>query len=253
MGSPRVSTVAIFLNAERFLEEAIASVLAQTFTDWELLLVDDGSSDGSSEIAHRYARKDERICYVEHAGHENRGAAASRNAGVQQSRGEFVAFLDSDDVWFPQKLARQISIFDAHPELALVFGASEYWHSWTGNSGDEDRDEIVLPGIRPGEVIEPPLLSKLRLSSRRGSRSLRFEPDDAARGRIASSIRGAVPRHLSALRGSVLPGEVLSSGTGLGQHGMLGSVPPASGLVHVDRGTHRAVPNRERPFPRMVG
>src|SRR5512147_1824882 len=103
---PLVSGVIIFWNAERFLQEAIESVLAQTYPSWELLLVDDGSTDGASEIARSYAaRHPERIRYLEHPGHRNRGMSASRNLGLQQSRGALVAFLDSDDVWLPEKLA----------------------------------------------------------------------------------------------------------------------------------------------------
>src|SRR6266545_8317921 len=97
--SPLVSTVMIFLDAEPFLEEAIDSVFVQTYRHWELLLVDDGSTDGSSDIAKRYAREHPgRVRYLEHPGHENRGTSASRNLGVRHSRGELVALLDADDV-----------------------------------------------------------------------------------------------------------------------------------------------------------
>ena len=94
-----VSTIIIFLNAERFLAEAIESVLAQTYPTWELWLVDDGSTDRSSQLARDYAaRHAARIHYLEHPGHENRGKSASRNLGLRHARGEYVALLDADDV-----------------------------------------------------------------------------------------------------------------------------------------------------------
>src|SRR5256885_11136720 len=117
-----VSVVMPFLNLAQYLGEAIESVLAQTYPSWELLLVDDGSTDGASEIARSYAaRHPERIRYLEHPGHRNRGMSASRNLGLQQSRGALVAFLDSDDVWLPEKLARQVATLDAHPEAQMTF------------------------------------------------------------------------------------------------------------------------------------
>src|SRR3954451_25115181 len=83
---PRVSVVTPFLNAERFLAEAVDSVLAQTYTDWELLLVDDGSSDGSTEVARNYVGLNPaRVRYLEHPGHMNRGTSASRNLGIRHT------------------------------------------------------------------------------------------------------------------------------------------------------------------------
>lgn len=97
-----VSATIAFLNAEKFLAETIESVLAQTYPNWELWLVDDGSTDGSSQIARDYAaRHADRIHYLEHPGHENRGKSASRNLGLRHARGRYVTWLDADDVWLP--------------------------------------------------------------------------------------------------------------------------------------------------------
>src|ERR1700691_6786421 len=105
---PFVSIITPFYNTERFLQEAIESVLAQTYSNWELLLVDDGSTDGSTAIAHRYAdRAPAKIRYLAHPGRENRGLSASRNLGIAGAGGEFLALLDADDVWLPQKLEQQ--------------------------------------------------------------------------------------------------------------------------------------------------
>jgi len=156
-GSPLVSTVVIFLDAARFLEEAIESVFAQTYRCWELVLVDDGSTDGSSEIARRYARQHpRRVRYVEHAGHANRGMSASRNAGVQRARGGLVALLDADDIWLPRKLEEQVAIAEAHPRVGLICGATTYWWSWNDSAR---RDVVMWPGVRQDVVHEPPQLS----------------------------------------------------------------------------------------------
>ena len=92
---PRVSVITPFLDNEVFLPEAIESVLAQTFKNWEYLLVDDGSGPEATAIAKQYANRfSGRIRYLEHPGHLNRGISASRNLGVHHARGEFIAFLD---------------------------------------------------------------------------------------------------------------------------------------------------------------
>ena len=96
---PMVSVITIFLNAEKFIQEAIESVLGQRHLDWELVLVDDGSIDASTGIAQGYARRyPNKIHYVEHENHENLGMSASRNLGIRESNGKYVAFLDADDV-----------------------------------------------------------------------------------------------------------------------------------------------------------
>jgi glycosyltransferase involved in cell wall biosynthesis len=166
---PTVSCIIIFLNEERFLADAINSVLAQSYADWELLLVDDGSSDGSSSIALGYAtRYGDRIRYLTHQGNANRGMSASRNLGLQHAEGRFVAFLDGDDVWLPDKLAQQIDLFNDHPEAVMVCGATEYWYGWNP-SDSAQADRIVHTGEEEGEPIlgqdriyrPPTLLKKL--------------------------------------------------------------------------------------------
>jgi glycosyltransferase involved in cell wall biosynthesis len=154
---PVVSAIIIFYNGKRFLGEAIDSVLAQTYPSWELLLVDDGSADGASEIARDYAaRHPERIRYLEHAGHRNRGMSASRNVGLQNSRGALVTFLDSDDVWLPEKLARQVAIVDAHPDAQMTFGPTRLWFGWTGEPADTARETLRPIQTAPDGLYRPP-------------------------------------------------------------------------------------------------
>ena len=160
MSRPLVSVVTIFLDAARFLDEAVASVLAQTYERWELLLVDDGSTDGSTEMARMWsARYPDRIRYLEHAGHANRGMSASRNLGIRHGQGQFVALLDSDDVWEPDKLARQVALLEAHPEAELVYGSPLYWFGWTGDPADVRRDWSPRTPVPAGTIVNPPELA----------------------------------------------------------------------------------------------
>lgn len=163
MGSkPLVSVIISFLNAEKFIQEAIESVLAQTYDNWELFLVDDGSTDGSTAIARHYAEKyPEKVRYLEHDGHQNRGVCASRNFGISKAKGEYIALLDADDVWLSHKLEQQVAILDSQPEAAMVYGSTQYWNSWTGKPEDIQRDYVPELGIQPDTLFKPPTLLTL--------------------------------------------------------------------------------------------
>jgi glycosyltransferase involved in cell wall biosynthesis len=162
---PLVSVIVPFFNAQEFLEEALESVFAQTFDDWELLLIDDGSSDGSSAIAERYAREHgERVRLLRHSGGVNRGMSASRNLGIDHARGAHIAFLDADDIWLPQKLERQVALSRQHPSAAMIYGPLTRWYSWTGEPEDAERDCVIHLGVAPDQLHHPPavLLAFLR-------------------------------------------------------------------------------------------
>jgi glycosyltransferase involved in cell wall biosynthesis len=162
--NPLVSAIIIFLNGERFIEEAIESVFAQTYAQWELLLVDDGSTDGSTAIARRYAEQSPtKVRYLEHENHQNRGMSASRNWGVKHAKGECIALLDADDVWFPQKLEQQVAILSSRPEAAMLYGRTQIWHSWTGTPEDSQRDQLLELGVQPNSLVQPPALFFLLL------------------------------------------------------------------------------------------
>lgn len=103
--SQLVSIIMPAYNAERYVADAIRSVLAQTYRDWELVVVDDGSKDGTGEVVRALAARDARIRYV---ARENGGQAAARNTGIRASRGTLVAFLDADDLWVEEKLELQL-------------------------------------------------------------------------------------------------------------------------------------------------
>lgn len=137
-----VSVITPFLNGNEFMDEAISSVLAQTYRSWELLLVDDGSSDESTAKAKRYAGiYPEKIQYLEHPGHENCGQGPSRNLANRHARGKYLAFLDVDDIWLPNKLTNQVQALDFNPEAAMTYGPYFFWYGWTGQPEDLDRDK----------------------------------------------------------------------------------------------------------------
>ena len=155
---PEVSAIIIFYNAQRFIREAIESVLAQTYKNWELILADDGSTDSSRDIAQDYAEMfPHRIHYVEHEGHKNRGMSATRNLAARDSRGKWLAFLDSDDVWHETKLEDQLRLLTEHSTAGLLYGSPLYWYSW---SQDLSHLDDYQPGVgaSAGSLVEPPEL-----------------------------------------------------------------------------------------------
>jgi glycosyltransferase involved in cell wall biosynthesis len=101
-----VSIITPTFNSERFIAETILSVQAQTYKDWEMIIVDDCSTDRTAEIVASFQEKDSRIKYLYNS--TNKGSAFSRNIAIQKAKGKWIAFLDSDDLWYPEKLEKQI-------------------------------------------------------------------------------------------------------------------------------------------------
>ncbi len=121
--NPLVSVVIIFLNEERYLLQAIDSVRIQDYPNWELILVDDGSTDGSRAIAERaQACAPEQIRYVQHPGGFNNGMSKSRNLGMSCASGHYITFLDADDFFLPRKLSIQVKLLQSHPGVAATTG-----------------------------------------------------------------------------------------------------------------------------------
>lgn len=115
--APRVSVIIPAYNAAPFIQETLNSVFAQTFKDFEVIVINDGSPD-SEEFERAIQPYRGRIVYLKQ---ENRGPSAARNAGIRQARGEYIAFLDSDDDWMPQYLAAQMKLLEQTPSLDLVY------------------------------------------------------------------------------------------------------------------------------------
>lgn len=148
-----------FLDVAPYLAEAIESVRAQTYPNWELLLVDDGATDGSTEIAQRFAALDpERIRWLEHRGHANLGASVSRNVGFRAATGAYFAMLDGDDVWLPHKLEAQVALLEASPDADVLCGSTEFWYGWTGRGDDARRDHVVAIGLPNGSLVPGPVM-----------------------------------------------------------------------------------------------
>ncbi|MFC1452059.1 glycosyltransferase family 2 protein [Verrucomicrobiota bacterium] len=122
MTNPLVSCIVPAFNAERFLGEAVDSILGQTYRPIEVIVVDDGSTDRTADVASGYG---DQIVYVRQL---NAGPAAARNEGLTRAKGAYVAFLDADDLWHPEKLSRQMAAFNACPDLELCCAHLE--HFW---------------------------------------------------------------------------------------------------------------------------
>ena len=136
---PLVSIITPCYNAAPFISQAIESVLAQSFGDWEMIIVDDCSSDDSLSIIQKYARIDSRIRYLR-TDKPSGSPTLPRNMGIKEAKGRYIAFLDSDDIWLPNKLSDQLKVFEKS-EVAIVF--SNY-------------EKVSLGGERCGrEVIAP--------------------------------------------------------------------------------------------------
>ena len=118
MTRPTVSVIIPTYNHARLLEKALASVFAQTFKEYEVIVVNDGSTDDTAQVVAKFGT---RVKYIEQA---NRGVSSARNRGIRESRGRYIAFLDPDDTWFPDKLEKQITLLEARTELGFVYASA---------------------------------------------------------------------------------------------------------------------------------
>ena len=111
---PRVSVIIPTYNSARFISSAVSSVLGQSYKDYEIIIVDDGSADATREVTAKFGNK---VLYLYQS---NAGPAAARNLGLSRATGEFVAYLDADDLWYPQKLEKQVAFLSAHKSYGIV-------------------------------------------------------------------------------------------------------------------------------------
>jgi len=145
---PRVSIIVPVFNSERYVGESIGSVLRQTFPDYELIVVDDGSTDGTSRVVHSFAGS---IRYVFQA---NQGPAAARNTGLELARGELICFLDADDVWLPEKLACQVQFMDQHATVGLAFADEEEFDDNGVQCGSLIATSRFATELRAGSAVD---------------------------------------------------------------------------------------------------
>ena len=143
---PAISIQICCYNSEKYLDETIKSVLLQTFKDWELIIVNDGSTDATEAIIKEYIHKDAPIVYFYQ---KNKGFAAARNKALGLSRGDWVAILDHDDLWYPEKLEIQNKSTEKYPSAKLHFSNSE----WFNNNGRIVRKTIEHQKFRTGLML----------------------------------------------------------------------------------------------------
>lgn len=115
----KVSVVIPTYNAARFVTEAIKSVLAQTFKDYEILVIDDGSTDDTREVLAKYRSP------VQYLYKSNGGVSSARNYGIENARGKYIAFLDADDLWMPEKLERQVAVLESNENVGVCYAATQ--------------------------------------------------------------------------------------------------------------------------------
>ncbi len=151
---PLVSVIVPAYNAEAFIEQTLNSVLSQTHRNIEVLVVDDGSQDRTAEIVKSLAQRDKRVILLQQL---NKGVAATRNLAIQKSSGEYIAPIDADDVWVPQKLEKQVqSMLEAEPSVGLVYAWSVLIDEQglpTGKYGKSNHEGEVYTKLLYGNFI----------------------------------------------------------------------------------------------------
>ncbi len=179
MGEPVISVIMPVYNAERYVGEAVRSILGQTRGDFELIIVDDGSTDGSGAILRGLAGKDGRIQLVSRA---NTGLTRALNEAAGLARGEFLARMDADDVAMAERLARQVEYMEGHGDCVAVGGAAacmtaEGWEidTWLPPGEHEEIDRLHIEGLGTG-LAHPAVLMRREAFERAGGYRAECEP-----------------------------------------------------------------------------
>lgn len=145
---PKVSIIIPIYNASKYIVEAIDSVLSQTYKDFEVIVIDDGSTDNTKEILHNFGEK------INYYYQENQGAVKARNKAFELSKGELIAFLDQDDLWQPENLAKKVAYLDKNPQVPVVTSDFIFFGDVLQNSSFNERnffldkkvgDEFIIP------------------------------------------------------------------------------------------------------------
>jgi glycosyltransferase involved in cell wall biosynthesis len=123
---PLISVIVPTYNYGRYIGETLESLRAQTYAAWECIVVDDGSTDDTGEVVARYAGREPRVRYVRQ---ENQRQAAARNNGIRHARGQYIQFLDADDLLEPEKFARQVALLEARPDVDIVYSNVRYFNA----------------------------------------------------------------------------------------------------------------------------
>ena len=195
MNKPLISCIVPVFNGERYLREAVDSILAQTYRPLEIVVADDGSSDDTLAVVARYGK------HVRYLSQPNSGPAAARNFGLRAALGDFVAFLDADDLWHPKKLTRQMARLRKRPGIDLCF--TRYKHFWMPELAEEERRYRDNPLSRPQSAWHIGTLLAHRVATQRSPCYARqpdqgspswpgiARPDDGPAGPSARRLRAA--------------------------------------------------------------
>jgi hypothetical protein len=209
MNTPKVSVVMSVFNGERFLREAVESILEQSYRSFEFIIIDDGSTDGTAQILEEFAQKDRRIRYYPQ---ENRGLIDALNRGCRLARADFLARMDADDISLPGRLQWQVDFLEAHPGIGMVGGAAEF----IDGSGEHIcvaphpvTDEEIRRALPDGNVFWHPsiLLRRSVFLSVGGYRNLKLAEDYDLWLRIAEQSQVANLKEVI-LKYRVHPGQV---------------------------------------------
>jgi glycosyltransferase involved in cell wall biosynthesis len=192
-----VSIVMPVYNGRKFLDLAVKSVIEQTYSHWELVIIDDGSTDESFLCINKWAASDRRIKVYYHKGHANCGVSATRNLGIQHAQGAYVALLDCDDEWHPSKLEKQVCLLQKNPDVILIYSKaisvdedgielSKSRHQFDfphfcGTALPETKDSIVV-GMMNDSIWMPALTVVMNIQSVRKAgcfdETLKFQVED---------------------------------------------------------------------------
>ncbi len=143
MNTPLVSVIIPCFNAAQFIDQTISSVLSQSYYRWELIVIDDGSTDNSADLIKKYVGQDDRILYLYQ---ENQGVSVARNKGIKRAKGDIISFLDADDIFLPNNLENKVNYLQSHDDILLV-------HSWEEVFVTESGDTIEIAKGQNGSVL----------------------------------------------------------------------------------------------------
>ena len=166
--SPTVSVVMPVYNAEKYLSEAVESILAQTLSDFELIILNDGSSNSSHVILSEYEAKDARIVYKNFR--QNRGLPSMLNDGIKIARGEYIVRMDQDDISLPERLEKQVNYMQIHPEVGICGS----WVEIIGERAGEilkypcTHDEIYAKMLFENALVHPTVIMRSSVIRQRG-------------------------------------------------------------------------------------
>jgi glycosyltransferase involved in cell wall biosynthesis len=157
LNKPLISVIIPAYNAEKFIHETLQSVLNQTYTNFEIIVLNDGSTDKTKEIVEKFQLSDSRIKLINKV---NTGVSDTRNLGMQKANGKYIALLDADDVWLPDNLEKKISVLEKNPEIHFVYGDMYLADEKLQNLQEaaKGKKEMILENILlwNGEVIPGP-------------------------------------------------------------------------------------------------